>query len=322
LHVRSLKKLMNESEQLMRRYLLGELSESEQSALEQKYFTDPQAFRQMLEAESELVDSYVRGQASKEVTERIEQSYLDHPARRERVKFAAALTNRIDEFEEPVTTREQMTLPVSWWQTQLAWFRSSGPALRVSVALAILLVMIGGVWIFVESRRRQREFDQAAAIRDEERRRREREQSQSTDPKQAIVNSNSQQVPQPSPNPTESSAPRVVSLTLAVGGVRGSDTTGTPTLVIPPGTTQARLLLNLKDNNYSTYRASLKTINGIEVFSQTNVKPAKTRTGASFVFTVPVIKFVAGDFVLSLQGVNPDGEVDDLSKSLFRVEKR
>ena len=48
----------------MRRYLLGELSESEQSDLEEKYFTDPQVFNQVLKTERELVDAYVRGQLS------------------------------------------------------------------------------------------------------------------------------------------------------------------------------------------------------------------------------------------------------------------
>jgi hypothetical protein len=38
---------MDESEQMMTRYLLGELSESEQSALEEKYFIDPQVFKQV-----------------------------------------------------------------------------------------------------------------------------------------------------------------------------------------------------------------------------------------------------------------------------------
>jgi hypothetical protein len=33
-------------------------------------------------------------------------------------------------------------------------------------------------------------------------------------------------------------------------------------------------------------------------------------------------RFASGDYVLTLRGIDPDGEVDDLSKSLFRVEKK
>jgi hypothetical protein len=104
--------------------------------------------------------------------------------------------------------------------------------------------------------------------------------------------------------------------------VRGGDDSRTQTLTIPQGTTQAQLLLNLKDNSYPSYRVSLQMIGGAEIFSQSNIKPRSTKSGASFIFRIPARKLGAGDYVLTLRGINPDGEVDDLSKSLFRVEKR
>jgi hypothetical protein len=174
------------------------------------------------------------------------------------------------------------------------------------------------------------ELAQAEAAREAEQQR-QREPSQSGDQgkrsedsgaEQAASGRNPQQTPQTTPNPVEASAPRSVSLALIVGGVRGGDNTKIPTLVVLPGTTQARLLLNLKENNYPSYHASLQTIAGLEVFSQRGIKPARAKTGASFVFTVPTRKFAGGDYVLTLKGINPDGEVDDLSKSLFRVEKK
>jgi hypothetical protein len=78
----------------------------------------------------------------------------------------------------------------------------------------------------------------------------------------------------------------------------------------------------LKENDYPSYNASLQRVAGAEIFSQKGVKPARTKTGAGFVFTVPAGKLESGDYVLTLSGVNPDGEVDELSKSLFRVVKR
>jgi anti-sigma factor RsiW len=318
---------MNELEQTMQRYLLGELSESEQSALEEKYFTDPQTFNEVLEIESELVDGYVRGQLANEVRERFEQTYMANPARGERIKFAAALAARLDQTKQPVTNREQATLPVSWWQRLLVSLRGQSPTLKFSMALATLVVVLGGVWFFVESQRRQQsELARTQAAREaQQRRERELSQPPAEQGKQAEelaaergrVERSPEQTPQPSP--TISSAPRTVSLALIVGGVRGGDNTKIPTLVIPPDATQARLLVTLKENNYPSYRASLQTIAGVEIFSQTGVKPGRAKTGASFVFTVPAHQLAAGDYVLTLRGNNPDGEVDDLSKSLFRV---
>jgi hypothetical protein len=313
---------MSESEQTIRRYLLGELSESEQSALEERYFTDPQIFNEVLKTESELVDGYVRGQLANEVRERFEQSYMAHPARSERVKFAAALTTRLDKKKEPVTA-EQLTSAVSWWQRLLAFLGGQRLTLRFSVALATLLIMLGGVWLFVESRRRQQsELARTQAAREAQEERERARPAQPTPDEAKRVERTPQQLPQPTPTPTLNSAPHSVSLALIVGGVRGGDNIKTPTLIILPGTTQARLLLNLKESNYSSYRASLQTIAGVEIFSRTDVKPRRTKSRASFVFTVPAHKFASGDYVLTLRGINPDGEVDDLSKSLFRVEKK
>src|SRR5215471_15947298 len=100
---------MDELDQLTTRYLLGELSEEEQAALEQRYFRDRHVFNEVLQVESKLVDAYARGQLSTEMREQFERSYLKHPSRRNRVEFARALTTRIDEREASVTRTQQST---------------------------------------------------------------------------------------------------------------------------------------------------------------------------------------------------------------------
>ena len=329
-------RVMDEPTQIMTRYLLGELSEQEQAALEEKYFADPQAFDQVLKIESELVDGYARGQLSNEMRERFEKSYLAHPARSERAKFAAALATGLNRIEESTTRIDQPTLPTSWWQKLLTSFRGQRPTLRLSIALATLLIMLGGGWLFVQSRRRQqqRELAQTQANRENQERRVREQQAAQQQPAQTPqhtekppdeeerVAGNPQQKPQPSPNPTINAAPPVVSLALNVGMVRGGDDSRTQTLTIPQGTTQAQLLLNLKDNSYPGYRVSLQMIGGAEIFSRSNIKPRGTKSGASFSFTLPARDLASGDYVLTLSGISAEGEVDALSKSLFRVEKR
>jgi hypothetical protein len=325
---------MDELEQIMTRYLLGELSEAEQIALEEKFFTDPQVFNQVLQAESKLVDAYARGQLSNEMRERFEQSYLQHPARRDRVKFASALTTRLDRSQESLMPERQRLTPASRWRRLLSSLRGQGPTLRLSIALATLLILLAGGWIFVSIRRQQqREAAQIQAAREhQEQQAREPEAAkQPPAPPQPTekppdeeksAQSSPPPTPPSSPNPPVSPAPHVAFLALNVGGVRGGDNGRTPILVIPQDTTQARLLLKLQDNSYSSYRLSLEKIGGAEIFRQTNMKPRSTKSGASFVFTVPARNFANGDYALTLSGINPDGEVDDLSKSLFRVEKR
>ena len=303
---------MKESEQMMERYLLGELSESEQSVLEKEYFTDSQFFDEILKTENELVDDYVRGRLSKEVRQRFEQSYMAHPERSERVKFAAALATKLDQVEEAEHTPQGL----SRWQRLLLTVRGQRPTLRLALALSTLLVMVASVWILVE-RQRRHERNQAQAAREAERRERESQQVASERTPSDDRQGSGERSPQETPLPAQTPA-RSVSLALTVGGVRGGDSGRTPTLVIPQGVAQAHLLLSLKDNDYPKYNVSLQTVAGADVFSQGNVKPR----GMKFVFTVPVNSLESGDYILTLRGVGPDGKVDDLSKSLFRVEKK
>lgn len=296
---------MDQLESLTTRYLLGELSEQEQAELEERYFRDPQVFNEVLRVESELVDAYARGQLSVEVRERFEQYYLKHPARRQRAEFAKALTTRIDERASP-----HLALHISWKQRLLATVRGQRPALRFAMALIIALVALAGLWFFVNSRRQpQREAAQIPQPTETP------QQTEKPQPQEERAAQIPPQTSSPSPN-------RTVSLALTVGGVRSADGGPTQTLVIPHDTTQAQLLLDLKDDSYPRYRATLQKIGGPEIFTQTNLKPRRTKAGARFVFKVPAKQLTSGDYVLTLGGITPANEVDDLNKSLFRVDKR
>src|ERR1051325_1426072 len=47
-------------DELMARYLLGSLTEQEQSAIEERFFADNEFFERMLEVEEDLIDEYLR----------------------------------------------------------------------------------------------------------------------------------------------------------------------------------------------------------------------------------------------------------------------
>lgn len=311
---------MDQLEQITKRYLLGELSEQEQATFEERYFRDPEVFNQVLQIESELVDAYARNQLSAEMRGRFEQSYLKHPSRRQRVEFASALTTRIDQREESVSRAK--TERVSWKQRLLAAVGGPKPAWRFAMALVILLVALTAVWWWQQQRREAAQTE----ARKEEQQRREREQPApqpvETPKSEERVAQNSPEVVQPPPGSNTNSTPPIVSLALTVGSVRSADGGSTRTLVIPHDTAQAQILLNLKDDSYVRYRVSLQQIGGSEIFTQTNLRPRKTKAGARFIFTVPARQLSSGEYALTLSGINPNGEVDDLSKSLFRVDKR
>jgi hypothetical protein len=124
----------------------------------------------------------------------------------------------------------------------------------------------------------------------------------------------------PSPTPPNQSAPAVATLIFTINGSRGGESGPPAKLVIPPGTDRARLQLNLKDNDYRAYAVVIQSAGGSEIFKHDGLK-SKTTGRATLAVIVPASKFSNGDYILTLKGVTQSGEVEDVSKSLFRVEK-
>ena len=75
----------------LRRYLLGNLSPTEDDAVETAYLTSDDVFQKLLAAEEDLIDAYVAGALSEADRRRFEEHFMASPARRERVAFARAL---------------------------------------------------------------------------------------------------------------------------------------------------------------------------------------------------------------------------------------
>src|SRR5262245_6889465 len=105
---------IDQSENSIQRYLLGELTEADQTALEQELLIDRGKFDQAWAVENELVDSYVRGEMSRAYRERFEGHYLASPLHRERVAIAESFLTDIDQAPgETVEVREKE--PVVPW---------------------------------------------------------------------------------------------------------------------------------------------------------------------------------------------------------------
>ena len=105
---------------IIRRYLLGELSEAEALSLEERYFAEPDVFEQVWAVENELVDDYVAGRLGTGERERFERAYLSSPRHRERVAVARALQ----------ATLPRPTQRLVWW----------------AVAAAVP-VLVGALWL-------------------------------------------------------------------------------------------------------------------------------------------------------------------------------
>jgi hypothetical protein len=200
------------------------------------------------------------------------------------------------------------------------------------MALALALLAPVCVWLFIHSRRLQQDLVRTRDAQTAEQQRAraaqqqlDSERTRTQELTAELESARSEAGPQPTPKGSESPAagsPVIASLVLMPAAVRGANTGATSTLVIPPGTQQVRLQLKLKENDYQNYQAVLQSVGGQQVFNRRQVKPLTNRSGASFVFTLPASALETGDYILSIKGSIRAGELDDVSQSLFRVEKK
>jgi hypothetical protein len=312
---------MNESNQILTRYLLGEMAEAEQSALEEKYFADADLFDQLIEVENELTDKYARGQLSAKARQQFEQYYLAHPRLLQRVRFAQALTAQVDHLHQ---ANDSTRSTESWWNRIRDSIR--GPKLAWGLSLALLLLVAGVGWFAFHTRRLRQDIARSEAERArQEQTERVREQQLAEDRKASAQDSNELDrarsgPPNLSPTPSPTTPPAFATLILNISGARGPQPGTPPALNLPSGTEKVRLELNLQDVDYASYSVTIQRAGGREIFERDGVKSSGT-TRVSLALIVPAERFAPGDYILTLKGVTPDGEIEDLSKSFFRVSQ-
>lgn len=314
----------------MTRYLLGELPEADQHALEQAFFTDSEKFDQVWAVENELVDAYVRNRLPRRERELFERHYLQSPAHRKRVAFARLLLEAADETAAVPVTDSAPT--ASWWQRLLESLRGSQLLLVGAMATAMLLLALGVFRLLSE---RSRLSDQLASEQSGRMAQAQREQalSRRLQELETQINSERQHSEQASselarlreelrkaqarrPAP-QSSQPALLSFLLMPGGVRAGGEM--QQLTIPPGIRQAQLRVKVEANDYRRFQAKVRAVDGGEILSQPSLKA----NAQSFVtVTVPASRLDSGDYILTLSGVTAAGDTEEINRYSFRVNRQ
>src|SRR5262245_53278405 len=135
-----------QNDELIARYLLGDLPEEQQVEIEDRAFSDPEYRQNITAVENDLIDEYVRRQLSNQQRRQFEERFLASADRRKRVEFARALATVVSESHASETTadrREYQKRP-SFFEAVAAFIQGLAPASRFSLATATLLIMIAG----------------------------------------------------------------------------------------------------------------------------------------------------------------------------------
>jgi hypothetical protein len=316
-----------QKENLIRRYLLGELAEADQVALEQELLIDRGKFEQVWAVENELVDSYVRGEMSRADRKRFESHYLASPLHRERVAIAESFLTDIDQAAgERVEVREKE--PVVHWRRRFP-LRSPrpvfGPVFAMVLVMALLLTF-SLVWSYIE---RARLTGQIANVQKEAQtdhaslRQRERElasRNQEIEKEIADVSQRNERLKaelEQLRRREQATPSTVLSYLLAPASVRSGKAPPQTTISLSAG--KARMLMELNNDHYASYQVIIQTVEGREILRR---RTRKVRFGKDLAFATLRVNagdLTKADYILILFGQTADGRSEEIDRYFFRV---
>jgi len=307
-------------------YLLGELSDSDQAAMEERFITNAEVHSLLCEVENDLITDYVRGRLVPGERERFERHYMANAANRRRVQVAEVMLRWIDQNGATQQSIAPVFERLSWWQRLIIPMRSFRWVVVLIAAGGALLIALGGGWLANGARQLR---DEANAARLESMRRELELLHEIHDAKKRnaelaaqIEELQKRLHPQGTKSPIASALPRVIKHLMVDGTLRGEDISATPPLVIPSETEKVQLIYKMEDSGYPYYRAEIQSAGGEKIWSSGSIRPKLSRSVATFTFTLSASELADGAYTLSISGVNKTGDVDHLSEPSFRVERR
>lgn len=95
-------------EQLIRKFFLGDLPESEEDRIQERAFTDPDFYEALLMVEGELVDGYALGLISAKERKKLERGFLMNPHQYQKVRIVRTLEQYVSDTKASAIPHEQV----------------------------------------------------------------------------------------------------------------------------------------------------------------------------------------------------------------------
>jgi hypothetical protein len=299
----------------LRRYLLGQLAEPERDALEDRLIVDGEWRAEVDAAERDLIDDYVRGRLEEKEKTSFEQLFGSSARRRQKVTFARAFTGAARASSATSRNIEPRIESRPWL---LLLFPKARPAVGFALAAAILLMVVGVVWVV---RYRQNPPAERAGIESNAARGEQASVPVSPTPENATApnKGSNEQTATTGNNATTGATPNrrvqqtasVASFLVLPGSVRGSD--DGQLLSIPARAQSVRLRLSL-EGQPATGAVSVElrrlSADGELVWRTGIVRAQRSSLGPVVSMELPADKLPAGKYTALIKGAGDNGRVE------------
>jgi hypothetical protein len=318
------------NEELIARYLLGDLPEEEQALLEDRAFSDRDYMRIIVAVEGDLIDEYVRGGLSDSERLRFERRFLVSAERQRKVEFARALANVIPMATGEDAARQALALaPPSQWSSFITSLRGLKLAFKFSMAAVAMTLVIGVSLLIAESVRLRAHITQLQAerrtrLRQEEilRQQADGERARSEDLAAQLRRERerseelARQIELDQSRERSTGLSFIASVFLPPGVPRGG--AERPKLVVPQPAGAARLQIGLeREDEYKSFSVWIRTAQGQVVWTQDKLRPRQSRAGRIVNLVIPGRVLGPGEYELTLKGVIDNQNTEDVRYYYF-----
>ena len=128
---------LDQSRNLVRRYLLGDLTGGDQEHFEEKFMTGDTSLAELEAAEDELLDEYLAGRLTEIERVQFEQHFLSTPEREQKLRFAKVFRRYVTSHQPAAAEVADSGIPPGIFNLQ------SWPA---RIAFVLLIAVMAGVW--------------------------------------------------------------------------------------------------------------------------------------------------------------------------------
>lgn len=313
----------SEHSNLIRRYLLGELSEGEREQIEDLLMSDNDVYQELVFTEDDLIDDYIFNEVPEADRTKFKERFLTVPELRQNVSITSALRRYALATTPQVVAEPQRVSLIDRFRKFLMQ-----PAAAVSFAAILLAAIALDIWLFRQKSQLQSRVEQLEArqanlptgrleeqlaaaelqnkqLSDELSRQQQRLAEESR--KLALAQ---EQLNRQSPR---ASGAGVLAIALTSGYMR--DSGAWTKFSIQPHISEVSFKLDVVDGDYRRYQVILQTVEGQRKYSKNLSVP----TGSVLTFKVSAKILIPGDYHIALKGRDSSGQFTEAGNYYFRV---
>lgn len=339
--------------EILKRYLLDELDESEQIEVEEAFFTDYDTFDDLIAVEDELFYEYSGNELTPSQKTVFEAKFLRTREDRDRVAFSSALLETTAEYASKQAVAVE-TAESKGFLASISTFFKMGSAMQAGMAAGLILIAIGVAAVFINRSRvdnniadnakqaEELQRQQAEDLANAQRQRNEIDDQLAAENAKAAANDarvkeleaekdkiskeieakrraaeQKTQISQPGGQRT------IATLVLSPGLFTREDGKPMNRIKLDPTAASLNLTLQLKNvGDYSKYGVNVVSVDsGVSLKAVSGLVPSGKGSIRNLKIAVPAKAISRGDYEIELLGITKSGESERVTRYYFSVDR-